>query len=98
MMKSELLEMRERHIQEEETLRQTCKHYPSYLKKKLDHSCVGAGSCYPSVSIICRNCGTSKIIFDLDAKKRKTVKKTLKRQGFRDERLDCYTHYDDDLK
>lgn len=98
MFKSALLEMRNRHIQEEEDLRKNCPHLPSYLKKKLDHSCVGTGSCYPAISIICRNCGTSKIIFDLDSEKRKTVKLSLKRQGFKDERLDCYAQYNDDLK
>ena len=97
-MKSELRNMQHRHFEEEEMLRDNCPHLKSYLKMKLDHSCVGAGSCYPSVHITCRNCGTKKIIFHLDANKRKTVKKQLKRQGFKDERLNCYTQYSSDLE
>ena len=97
-MKSALLEMKHRHELEEDELRKNCKHLPSYIKIKLDHSCVGAGSCYPRVDVTCRNCGTKKCIFNLDSDKRKTVKKTLKRQGFKDERCGLYVQYDRELE
>ena len=98
-MKSELLEMKNRHFEEIETLRKTCKHLPSYLKKKLNSSSVGAGSLYPAVEIICRNCGKSKIIFDLSPESRKRVKMQVNYQGgFKDERCNLYAQYDDDLK
>ena len=84
--KSKLKELWDKHEKEIDTLRSNCKHEPKYIKITESNACVGAGSIYPSVSVICRNCGTKKIIFGLDNKKRKTVKKTMKRQGFKDER------------
>lgn len=98
VFKSALREMQRKHFMEEEELRKKCPHLKSYLKMSLDDSSVGAGSCYPSIHITCRNCGTKKIIFHLNPEKRKTVKKQLKRQGFKDERLNCYTQYSSDLE
>jgi len=98
-MKSALLEMKHRHGLEEDKLRKNCKHLPSYIKITLDHSAVGAGSCYPTVVVTCRNCGMQKYIFHLEPKQRKRVKKIMKRQGgFKDERCDCYSQYDSELK
>lgn len=97
-MKSEYLEMKQRHDEEHEALRKNCKHDRKFLKKRLDHSCVGAGCCVPAVVIICRNCGTDKIIFNLEPKQRQKVKMTLKRQGFKDERLDGYARYTSDFE
>ena len=100
-MKSALREMKERHSKEEDELRNNCPHPPEYIKIKLDRSVMGGGSCEPAVEVICRNCGTQRIIFHLTSSQRKRVKKTLKAQfsGYSnaDERLDCYTHYDSDL-
>jgi len=98
MFKSALKEMHERHLQEEEELIKSCPHLKKYIKIELDHSYVGAGSCYPSVRVICRNCGELKVIFDLDSKKRKTVKKQIKKQGFKDERTDLYVQDDWELE
>lgn len=104
--------LKERHEDEIDELRKNCPHPEKAIKITLDHSCVGAGAIHPAVHVICRNCGTMKVIFHLDPKRRKTVKKTLKAQfpsldGSRyykngddkpDERLDGYVHYDEDLE
>ena len=84
---SALLVMKQRHLNEIDELRKNCDHRPSYLKKVVNFECVGRGCLQPAVSIICRNCGTERIILDLDTEKIKTVKKTLKKQGFKNEML-----------
>lgn len=93
-MKSELKEMWKRHREEIDRLRKSCKHEKKFIKIYEDGACVGCGSAYPSVNVVCCNCGKGKIIFGLDSKKRKTVKKTLKRQGFKDERSPCFARHE----
>jgi len=92
-MKLEVKEMDARHYAEKKALRESCKHDPKHLKIIEDSSSVGWGGLYPNVKVICRNCGTMKVIFNLDNKKRKTVKKKMKRQGFKDERCNLIATY-----
>jgi len=91
-MKSELQELWDKHYEEINALRKNCSHEEKYIKKSLDHSVVGCGASEPSVHVICRNCGSMKIIFGLDNKKRKTVKKSLKRQGFKELFFGHFSH------
>lgn len=97
-MKSELKELLDKHRKEIDTLRKNCSHEKKYIKIREDSSCVGCGSIHPSVNVICRNCGSKKIIFGLDSCKRKTVKKSLKRQGFKDERCGLVITFEWDIK
>jgi len=97
-MKSKLQELRDKHYEEIKALRKKCSHEKKYIKKSEDYSVVGCGASEPSVHVICRNCGSMKIIFGLDNKKRKTIKKSLKRQGFKDERRGLVTTYDWELE
>lgn len=108
-MKETLLEMRKRHRQEEDDLRSTCKHPKSAIKISKDHSVVGHGCAYPSVHVVCRHCGSMKIIFRHTAASMKIkIKKTLEAQGgfegdnpggnSSEERLGCQVHYDWELE
>lgn len=94
---SELKEMWARHREEIDVLRRTCQH--KQLKHTRDTGVVGRGSAWPSHHIVCRNCGTMKIIFIQDAQEAKRkAKLTLKRQpGFKDQRLGCYVQYEHEL-
>jgi hypothetical protein len=97
-MRSELQEMHQRHRGEEEELRKHCLHNPGHIKIRYDRSCVGAGSAYPSVHVVCRNCGCKKIMFREDAELKVKIVKTLRRQkGIKDQRLDCVATYDWEL-
>lgn len=90
-MKSALKEMFERHRLEIKELRENCAH--KNLKIRKDRSCVGAGSLFPSIHIVCRNCGKKKIIFRRKSEENVEVEKTLELQaGFKDQRLDCSTY------
>lgn len=96
-MNSQFLQLQAKHRKEIDELRENCTHPSEYIKIREDRSQIGKGTAYPVVHVVCCNCGTKKIIFNLDEKQRKTVKKTLKKQGFRDERLDLYAQYDWEL-
>ena len=87
---SDLRKMWERHEQEIEALRKTCKHPKNMITIRHDKSSVGAGTLEGSIVVTCTNCGTKKIIHDLNVEQRDKVKKQLSRQGFRNERLNCY--------
>ncbi len=97
-MKSQLLQLREQHENQVEELRKTCEHKQRWITIRHDKSAVGCGSLYGCVVVTCCNCGTQKIIWELDSKEQKTVKKQLTRQGFKDERLDCSADYDWELR
>jgi len=86
-MKSQLKAMLQRHRDEIEALRKSCSHDEKSIKIRLDRSVIGCGTGHPAVHVVCRNCGCMKIIFELDADARKTVRKTMDRQGFKDERI-----------
>jgi len=97
---SEILEMWKRHENEIDQLRKRCKHLKKDIIIKKDHSCVGRGSIYPSIHVICTNCGTKKIMFRQSEKEYKIKPlKTLKHQrGIQDQRLGCYVKWDWELK
>jgi hypothetical protein len=98
-MKSKYLELKEKHWKELEELRKTCTHDVKYLKIWFDHSCVGRGWGTPSVNIICRNCGSKKIMFRTSEEMKVRIFKTLKRQrDIKDQRLDCRVEYDWEVK
>lgn len=98
-MKSELKALIDGHNAAVDALRKRCDHAPKYLKIYLDHSVVGCGSSIPSVHVICRNCGTKKIIFRrTEAEERTKVEKTMAKQGFSDERMDCVIRYEWELE
>ena len=86
---SELLELIRQHRQQAEDLRARCPHKKKDIKLWLDSSCVGCGTAYPSINIVCKNCGTRKFIFRTheEVRKKKKPRLTLKLQGFKDERL-----------
>lgn len=77
---SQLKTLIQKHNKEIEDLRKACPHDKKFIKIDVDYGVVGAGSCFPSVHVICRNCGGSKVIFHLTPKQRRKVRKTLKRQ------------------
>lgn len=56
-----LKELLAKHRAEIDALRASCSH--TKLIKYEDSSCVGAGSAFPSVRIVCVNCGKRKTIF-----------------------------------
>lgn len=89
------VQLTRRHQLELDQLRQACRHPKVALKRYTDTSVVGAGSCYPARWIICKDCGTKKIIFGRSkAEWKKKVELTMSRQGgFEDERLGCWVHY-----
>jgi hypothetical protein len=97
---SELLEMWKRHEDEIDELRSRCKHLKKDIVIRRNHSSVGAGSLYPSIEVVCTNCGTLKIMFRNSEKEFKIKPlKTLKRQkGIQDQRLDLYVKWDWELK
>ena len=85
---SELKTMLQRHRDEVTALRATCKH--EKLNMRSDRSQIGLGTCWPRIDIVCRNCGTKKIIFfrsEEEYKRRGDIIKTLEKQpGFADQR------------
>ena len=85
--KSELKELWNKYEKEVDDLRSNCKHEKKYIEIIEIKACVLFGDKYPSVEVICRNCGMIKRINGLDNKKRKAVKKTMEPQGFKDERV-----------
>jgi hypothetical protein len=98
-MKSKFVELTEDYNEQIDELRKRCPHKKSWLRKRLDHSVVGAGCVYPSVHIVCTNCGAMKVIFRMhegqnsDNQKEERdvpIKMTLKIQkGFTDQRNMC---------
>jgi hypothetical protein len=86
---SALKQMLNRHHEEILELRKTCPH--ESLKMSQDRSGIGCGSCWPSIDIVCKNCGVMKIIFFRDEdeyKNRANILKTLEIQkGFKDQRI-----------
>jgi hypothetical protein len=86
---SALKEMLNRHREEIAELLKTCAH--ERLKQSEDRSQIGLGSCWPRIDIVCRNCGTMKIIFFRDEDEynnRANILKTLAIQkGFKDQRM-----------
>jgi len=86
---SELIELEKRHMEEIDSLRARCPHRPKWIKIHQDSSVVGLGSSTPSVHVVCQNCGVKKIIFRKSGEEKRKVQKTLKKQGFKDERLNC---------
>lgn len=98
-MKSEYLELKEKHWKELEELRKICKHDVKHIKIYFDHSVVGRGSASPSVHIICRNCGSKKVMFRESDEMKVRIFKTLKRQrDIKDQRLDGICCYDWEVK
>jgi len=97
---SELLELRKKYNDDVEKLRHQCKHPKKDIVIREDGSCVGAGCLYPSIIVVCINCGTKKIMFrQKDSEFKVKPLKTLKRQsGIKDQRLNCYIHYDWELE
>jgi len=94
---SEFLEMRKRHLEELNSLRKRCKHPKKDIKISFDGSQIGLGCRFPSVHVICKNCGRKKVMFrETDDKEMKVkIVKTLKRQaGIRDQRLGLVALYD----
>lgn len=91
--------MKARHAKELATLRDTCNHPKEQLLLREDHSCVGAGSAYPSVHIICPLCGCLKIMFPRTNHERNTyILPTLNKQiGIRDQRLGLFVENDSDM-
>lgn len=91
---SELLELITQHREATDALRKRCLHHEKDIKLWLDHSCVGCGSAYPSINVVCRNCGSKKIIFRTheEVRSKKKADKTLKLQGFKDERVTWTDH------
>lgn len=95
---SDLKELLSRHRCDVSRLRGRCQHRERDITIREDHSVVGCGSAYPSIHVVCRNCGAKKIIFRSgETELKKKVKKTLKRQGFADERMDLAIQYDWEL-
>ncbi len=94
-MKSEFDKIFKEASDKIEKLQKECLHKKSWLQFYYDHSIVGHGSAFPSIYIICKNCGTSKLIFiDWNEIKTKVIK-TLKRQkGFKDQRFDIHETLD----
>jgi hypothetical protein len=98
-MKSELKALIDGHNAAVEALRKRCVHEPKNLKIHEDHSVVGRGSSGPSIHVVCRNCGTKKIIFRrTEAEYKRKVEKTMAKQGFEDERLGCAITYEWELE
>ena len=99
-MKSELLSMLDRHEKEENELRRKCPHSKKFIKVLRDGSIVGCGSAFPSVHVICRNCGKKKIMFIGNWREsRIKIEKTIKRQkGIKDQRLDLSTEFRRELE
>lgn len=96
---SELLDMMNRHYEEIKALRARCQHRERDIKISKDPSCVGMGSAYPASHVVCHNCGLKKIIFYRSFEETKVkVEKTMKRQGFKDERLDLGITYQRELE
>ena len=87
---SELKAIWERCEEDIEKLRKKCPHKPSHIIKFEDGSGIGKGCCTETVIIMCVNCGKSKYIYGLNNEQKKKVKKQLKRQGFKDERIGGY--------
>jgi len=94
---SELKRLISEHRTDVELLRAKCKHPPNMIIIRLDYSSVGLSSGTPTVHVVCTNCGAKKIICGLDSKQRHKVRKTLKRQGFKDERTGCFIQHDWEL-
>ncbi len=97
MKNSELVRLHEKFIKDVDVLRKRCSHQKTMLTIKFDHSVVGCGSAFPSIHVICINCGKTKIMFrsykEMEMGKRLKIQLTLKRQlGIEDQRLDCVSN------
>ena len=96
---SELKKLLEKHRNEIEHLRDTCKHDKKYIKIKKDYGCVGCGTAFPSINVICTNCGTKKIMFlSRDEQYIKPKKVLTIQRGIRDQRLNGYVRHDWELE
>ena len=87
-----ITEMKDRHWKEKEDLRNTCKHPVKSLIKREDDSNIGCGALYSRKEIICKLCGTKKMVFG--ERDWKGIKKTMKKTNLKDERFSfiTYTH------
>lgn len=97
---SEILSMLNRHEKEKDELRHKCLHAKKFIKIIKDHNVVGCGSIFPSVHVVCRNCGEKKIMFIHTAQESKIkIEKTLKRQtGIKEQRLGFSILYEWELR
>ena len=95
---SQIKELWKKHYNEIEELRKTCKHQKKHIIKREDSSVVGCGTAFPSVHVTCTNCGMKKIIFRKANEMGTYIRKTLDKQGFKDERLNGYVRYEWELE
>ena len=89
-MKSQLLQIVNKMREDVKNLRSSCTHPTTMIKISKDSSVVGRGSAFPRIDVTCTNCGTFKCIFPDWGENVKKIHKTLQKQGFKDERLDCH--------
>lgn len=95
-----LKKMLQRHREEIAQLRAECEHETLRIRK--DRSCIGRGTRFPSIRIVCPNCGKAKLMFiESDEEAAVEIKKTLERQdGIKDQRETTFEYefeYEDEL-
>lgn len=95
---SELKTLIQEHREAVKDLRDKCRHPAKMISFRLDHSAVGRGSSVPPIHLTCTNCGMVKVIFEVPKNEYRKVRKTMGKQGFKDERTDLYFQYDWELE
>ena len=90
-----ITQMLNRHDAELKALRSSCSHPEEDILVHYDGSCVGAGSPYPAVHVVCSQCGSKKIMFRQTSEEaREPILKQLTRQaGIKDQRLGLHARY-----
>jgi len=96
---SELKNLLKKHRDEIDNLRNTCKHQKKFIKIIKDDSCVGGGSLYPSIIVVCTNCGSKKVMFiEKDELKIKPLKTLNRQKGIKDQRLNLHINHEWELE
>jgi len=87
-------QMLKRHREEIDLLRESCPH--ANLKKSSDRSQIGLGTCWPRIDIVCKDCGSKKMIFFRSQEEyanKANIQNTLSiQEGFQDQRSSVFQY------